>query len=68
MTLQELAGGDAWGHTASSQTRASTRQKTAGTAPCWRKSRQQKVDEKVHKLLSSYNEAANKKQHVALTQ
>jgi hypothetical protein len=55
-TLQDYSGG-AWGATPSAQTRASTRGRTAGTAPVWRKTKQQRVDEKVNKLLASYNEA-----------
>lgn len=30
------------------------------TAPCWRKTKKQRVDEKVSKLLSSYNDVGPK--------
>lgn len=43
-----------WGGLSASQTRASTSGGVGG--PCWRKTKQQRVDEKINKLLTALSE------------
>jgi hypothetical protein len=50
MTLHEYANTTGWGQPQSTNS-------TRATAPCWRKSRQQRVDEKIQKLESAFAES-----------
>ena len=53
MTLHEYAT-QGWGQPSNTQLPPSS--KPRATAPCWRKSRQQKVDEKIKKLEDAFTE------------
>ena len=49
MTLHEYANTTGWGQVSSNSTRV--------TAPIWRKTRQQRVDEKINKLEAAFAES-----------
>lgn len=63
MTLQDYAVGGAWGTGGAWQSNGGKEnQSSAGnpriaTAPCWRKPKAQRIDEKVQKLMTSYKES-----------
>lgn len=65
MTLQDYAVGGAWGTgDAWSSINGKENQSSAGnprtaTAPCWRKPKAQRIDEKVQKLLDSYKDTSD---------
>ena len=58
MTLKDYAAGGAWGESQKDTNASSAGLGRVVTAPCWRKPKGQRVDEKVQRLLTTYNEVA----------